>query len=146
MKIPKQEYTAEFKELTVKWVKEGLTPGAAAKELGLNEQTLRNWIKAAEAGKLNGPGTKPVTPEQRNSQDCGWRTSGSSGERCFNSLKNERVHGRRYATRAEATADIFEYIEVFYNRKRRHSTLGFRSPTQFMKDWLSAQHDEKLVA
>ena len=67
-------------------------------------------------------------------------------ESWFNSLKNERVHGRRYATRAEATADIFEYIEVFYNRKRRHSTLGYRSPTQFMKDWISAQHDEKLVA
>lgn len=64
MKIPKQEYTAEFKELAVKRVKEGLTPGAAAKELGLNEQTLRNWVKAAEAGKLTGPGTKPVTPEQ----------------------------------------------------------------------------------
>ncbi len=64
MKIPKQEYTAEFKELAVKRVKEGLTPGAAAKELGLNEQTLRNWVKAAEAGKLNGPGAKPVTPEQ----------------------------------------------------------------------------------
>jgi putative transposase len=67
-------------------------------------------------------------------------------ESWFNSLKNERVHGRRYATRAEATADIFEYIEVFYNRKRRHSTLGYRSPTQFMKDWISAQHDKKLVA
>lgn len=67
-------------------------------------------------------------------------------ESWFNSLKNERVHGRRYATRAEATADIFEYIEVFYNRKRRHSTLGYRSPTQFLKDWISAQHDEKLVA
>lgn len=67
-------------------------------------------------------------------------------ESWFNSLKNERVHGRRYTTRAEATADIFEYIEVFYNRKRRHSTLGYRSPTQFMKDWVSAQHDEKLVA
>lgn len=64
MKIPKQEYTAEFKELAVKRVKEGLTPGAAAMELGLNEQTLRNWVKASEAGKLNGPGTKPITPEQ----------------------------------------------------------------------------------
>jgi transposase len=64
MKIPKQEYTAEFKELAVKRVKEGLTPGAAAKELGLVEQTLRNWVNAADAGKLNGPGTKPVTPEQ----------------------------------------------------------------------------------
>jgi transposase len=35
-----------------------------AKELGLIEQTLRNWVKAFEAGKLNGPGTKLVRPEQ----------------------------------------------------------------------------------
>ena len=41
-KIPKQEYTAEFRELAVKRVKDGLTPGAAAKELGVNHQTLRN--------------------------------------------------------------------------------------------------------
>ncbi len=64
MKIPKQEYTAEFKELAVKRVKEGLTPGAVGKELGVSDQTLRNGVKAAEFGKLNGPGTKPVTPEQ----------------------------------------------------------------------------------
>lgn len=67
-------------------------------------------------------------------------------ESWFNSFKNERVHGNRYATRAEATADAFEYIEVFYNRKRRHSTLGYKSPTQFMDDWISAQHEKKLVA
>lgn len=64
MKRPKQEYTAEFKELAVKRVKDGMTPGAAAKELGLIEQTLRNWVKAAAAGRLNGAGAKVVTPEQ----------------------------------------------------------------------------------
>lgn len=63
-KIPKQEYTAEFKALAVKRVKDGLTVGAAARELGLIDQTLRNWVKAADAGKFNGAGTKPVTPEQ----------------------------------------------------------------------------------
>lgn len=63
-KIPKQEYTAEFKSLAVKRVKDGLTVGAAARELGLIEQTLRNWVKAADAGRLNGVGAKPVTPEQ----------------------------------------------------------------------------------
>jgi transposase len=36
----------------------------AAKELGLIEQTLRNWVKAAQGGKLTGAGAKPVTPEQ----------------------------------------------------------------------------------
>lgn len=63
-KIPKQEYTAEFKALAVKRVKDGLTVGAAACELGLIDQTLRNWVKAADAGKLGGAGVKPVTPEQ----------------------------------------------------------------------------------
>lgn len=51
------------------------------------------------------------------------------------SLKNERVHGRRYATRDEARADLFEYIAAFYNRRRRHSTLGYKSPEQFLQDW-----------
>jgi transposase len=63
-KIPKQQYTPEFRELAVNWVTAGQTPAAVARELGLIEQTLRNWVKAAKAGKLNGPGTKPVTPEQ----------------------------------------------------------------------------------
>lgn len=62
-KIPKQEYTAEFKEQAVKHAQaEGI--GVAARELGLVEQTLRNWVKAADAGKLVGAGAKPVTPEQ----------------------------------------------------------------------------------
>jgi transposase len=64
IKIPKQEYTGEFKELAVKRIKEGLTPGAVSKELGVSDQTLRNWVKAAAAGKLNGAGAKVVTPEQ----------------------------------------------------------------------------------
>ena len=67
-------------------------------------------------------------------------------ESWFNSFKNERIHGVRFATRAEMTAASFEYIEVFYNRKRLHSTLGYKSPIQFLNNWLSTQHGEKLVA
>lgn len=67
-------------------------------------------------------------------------------ESWFNSFKNERVHGVRFATRAEMKAEAFEYIETFYNRKRRHSTLGYRSPSQFLHDWMSAQQQEKQVA
>jgi putative transposase len=67
-------------------------------------------------------------------------------ESFFNSLKNERVHGQRYRTRAEAIADLFEYIEVFYNRKRRHSTLGSRSPLQFMHDWIVARDQAGAAA
>lgn len=67
-------------------------------------------------------------------------------ESWFNSFKNEWVHGIRYATHAEMKATSFEYIEVFYNRKRQHSTLGYRSPFQFLDDWLHEQQQEKLVA
>ena len=67
-------------------------------------------------------------------------------ESWFNSFKNERVHGVRYATHAAIKAAAFEYIEVFYNRKRQYSTLGYKSPTQFLVAWLSGQHEEKLVA
>ena len=64
-KIPKQEYTAEFKEGAVQRVLSGGEGvPAVAKDLGLIEQTLRNWVKAAKAGKLNPPGAKKVTPEQ----------------------------------------------------------------------------------
>ena len=52
-------------------------------------------------------------------------------ESFFSTLKKELIHHRRYRTRAEAKPDIFEYIEVFYNRQRRHSTLGYRSPAEF---------------
>jgi transposase len=62
-KIPKQEYTTEFKERAVKHVKEGKSISLAAKELGLVEQTVRNWVPLSAAGKLTGAGTKPVTQE-----------------------------------------------------------------------------------
>jgi len=52
-------------------------------------------------------------------------------ESFFHTLKTELVHHRDYLTRAEARADIFEWIEAFYNRKRRHSTLGYLSPMEF---------------
>ena len=52
-------------------------------------------------------------------------------ESFFGTLKCELVHDRQYHTRAEARQDIFEYIEVFYNRKRLHSSLGYLSPAQY---------------
>ena len=63
-------------------------------------------------------------------------------ESFFNSLKNERVHGRRYRTRAEARAEVFQYIEGFYNLNRRHSTLGHISPLRFIERWRESQQKE----
>lgn len=52
-------------------------------------------------------------------------------ESFFKSLKTERTYWRHYRNRAEARRDIFQYIEVFYNRQRLHSKLGYQSPMQF---------------
>ncbi|GLR71646.1 transposase [Agaribacter marinus] len=57
-------------------------------------------------------------------------------ERFFRSLKSERVNYRRYKTRQAAKADIIDYIEPFYNQKRRHATLGNISPAEYELNYL----------
>ena len=52
-------------------------------------------------------------------------------ESFFSSLKTERTAGKIYRTRNEARADVFDYIERFYNATRRHSTIGYPSPVEF---------------
>ena len=59
-------------------------------------------------------------------------------ESFFHTLKTELVHHRDYQTRDEARRDIFEFIEIFYNRQRSHSTLGYLSPAQFEEIALAA--------
>ena len=54
-------------------------------------------------------------------------------ESFFSSLKTERTGRKMYRTRDEASADVFDYIERFYNPKRRHSTNGYLSPVEFEK-------------
>ena len=52
-------------------------------------------------------------------------------ESFFATLKKELVHGRSWPSKADLRSEVFEYIEVFYNRRRRHSTLGYLAPAQF---------------
>lgn len=60
-------------------------------------------------------------------------------ESFWGTLKNELVHHRRYDTRAQAVAEITEYIEIFYNRQRRHSRLGNLSPAAFTQKFYRQQ-------
>ena len=60
-------------------------------------------------------------------------------ESFFATLKKELVHHRRYHTREEARRDIFDYIEIFYNRQRLHSSLGYLSPVDYER--LVAVHE-----
>lgn len=54
-------------------------------------------------------------------------------ESFFSSLKTERLARKVYRSRDEVRADLFDYIERFYNPIRRHSTIGYRSPTSNAK-------------
>ena len=59
-------------------------------------------------------------------------------ESFFSSFKTERTARKTCRTRDQAKADVFDYIERFYNPKRRHSTLGYLSPVEFEKQMLLA--------
>jgi transposase InsO family protein len=85
---------------------------------------------------------------QRLLKQYGLRASMSAKGNCYDnapmesfwgSLKNELVHHRRYETRAEADASIREYIEIFYNRQRRHSRLGNLAPVVFVQKFRKQQ-------
>ena len=52
-------------------------------------------------------------------------------ESFFGTLKKELIHGESFKTREQAVSAIFEYIELFYNRQRRHSKLGYQSPAEY---------------
>jgi putative transposase len=59
-------------------------------------------------------------------------------ESFFHTLKTELTYHRRYRTREEAKQDLFEYIEVFYNRQRRHSSIGYQAPLAYDATYLKA--------
>jgi transposase InsO family protein len=71
-----------------------------------------------------------MTPSMSRSGNC---YDNAYVESFFGTLKTELIHGERYRTRLEARLSIFEYVEVYYNRQRSHSALGYRSPEQYEK-------------
>ena len=60
-------------------------------------------------------------------------------ESFFASLKNERVHRMVYPTRKKAKADIAKWIELFYNHRRIHSALGYRTPHEVRAEYLNSE-------
>jgi transposase InsO family protein len=61
----------------------------------------------------------------------------AAAESFFASLKNECYHQRSFATRAEARLAVADYIEVFYNRQRLHSTLGYKTPAEALAEYFT---------
>ncbi|WP_137159605.1 integrase core domain-containing protein, partial [Blastococcus sp. CCUG 61487] len=62
----------------------------------------------------------------------------AAAESFFATLKNEMYYRQTFATRARARFAVAEYIEVFYNRRRLHSTLGYRTPFEALADYRAA--------
>lgn len=69
-----------------------------------------------------------ITPSMSRTGNC---YDNAMMESFFGTLKTELIHHETYRTREEARSALFEYIEVFYNRKRRHSALDYQSPTEY---------------
>jgi transposase InsO family protein len=122
--------------LTVGWaMRETLHAGIAVEALrmaierqrpapGLIQHSDRGVQYAADAYRqtLSAAGITPSMSRRGNCLD------NAPMESFFHTLKVERVHHRLYATRDEARRDLFGYIEGFYNSRRLHSALGYRSP------------------
>lgn len=126
--------------------------GYAMAERMTQELTSRALFRAAQQKR---PTAGLIHHSDRGSQYCshdyqnllvqfGMRPSMSRKGNCYDNapmesfwgtLKNELVHHCRYATRAEAEASIREYIEIFYNRQRRHSRLGYLAPAVFLQNF-----------
>ena len=115
--------------LTVELAEQALTMAVAnrAPTAGLVHHSDRGSQYAATSyqRRLTAHGLIPSMSRKGNCWD------NACVESFFGTLKRELVYHRHYATRDEATQDIFEYIEVFYNRQRRHSTLGYHSPAEY---------------
>ena len=62
----------------------------------------------------------------------------AAAETFFATLKNEMYYRQAFATKARAWFAVAEYIEVFYNRKRMHSSIGYRTPAQALNDYRTA--------
>jgi len=63
-----------------------------------------------------------------------YRSINAAAESFFASLKNEMYYRETFPTKARARFAVAEYIEVFYNRQRLHSTLGYRTPSEALAD------------
>jgi transposase InsO family protein len=121
--------------LTMAWFRRQPAPG-----LLHHSDRGSQYARHAFQDKLQEDG---MTPSMSRKGNCWDNAPTESG---FNRFKNERVFGDRFLTRDAMKATAVEYIEVFYNRRRRHSTLGYTSPVQYLKNWREARQAENQVA
>jgi putative transposase len=112
-------------ELTCDALEMALTHRRPNGELLHHSDRGAQYASGAYQGILAGHGIEPSMSRAGNCHD------NAVTESFFSTLKGELTHHESYADREEARRSLFEYIEVFYNRKRLHSTLGYRSPADY---------------
>ncbi|MTI96570.1 MAG: transposase [Firmicutes bacterium] len=62
----------------------------------------------------------------------------ASAESFFSAIKNELIYLNKFKTRQEVRDAIFDYIEIFYNRKRRHQSLNYMTPVEYLKQYYAS--------
>jgi transposase-like protein len=151
--MERRKFTREFKFEAVRLIRDrGVSYAQASEDLKVHPTQLRNWVKAfADDPQHAFPGQGQMKPERleiaRLKREviklmadhgivCSMSRSGNvcdnaAMESFFSSLKTERTARKIYRSRDEAKADVFDYIERFYNPKRRHSTIGYMRPMEF---------------
>ncbi|EEW7548924.1 transposase [Escherichia coli] len=136
-----QRYSKEFKAEAVRTVLENqLSISEGASRLSLPEGTLGQWVTAARKG-LGTPGSRTVAEleseilQLRKALNEGNCYDNAPMESFWGTLKNESLSHYRFNNRDEAISVIREYIEIFYNRQRRHSRLGNISPAAFREKY-----------
>lgn len=114
----------EFKQEEVEFItKRVVRTAQASRDIGIHATVLLRWVCASETdGRSAFQGHGKLTPEQRTVRDM---------RREVARLKAERIRRKTYRTRKQDRADVFDYVERFYNAKRRHSTNGYLSPMTF---------------
>jgi len=149
---PGRQAQMDFAEFTVEFTDE---PGIIRK-VWLFSMVLGHsrWLWGRFVASQNLQSVLPRTPFCLSSGDYrrlldAWKANASMSrkgncldnspmESFFGSLKTELVHRTRFRSRREAKAALFEYIAIFYNRKRRHSSIGYRTPEQARIDMAAA--------
>lgn len=105
-----KKYTYAFKEEAVRLASlPGKSAASVARELGVPAWKLRNWIK-----------------ESNEKLERSW--DNAVAESFFGSLKSEMIYRKFFPSRIHASTAVFEYIEIFYNLRRLHSSLGYITP------------------
>ncbi len=143
----RRSYTDEFKAGAVALVlDEEKTVAQVARDLDLTASALSGWVERARADRSNGKtglttaereellrlrkenrvGTHGITCSMSRRGNC---LDNAAMESWNSTLKSEL--GEHFGSHAAAKAELFDYIEIFYNQQRRHSSLGYLSPAQY---------------